>query len=186
MKIKKYNSIKELVFNYIHQHEGKVDPVKLEAEVKKHFPDSKWRNSHWAWYRNQIKSGRFKDQFSEFIKGNLSFSSGGPNTADPLIKLLGDQILKMTRKAIAENAGENDIMKFKLNRWVYGRLMQDEIRQKRPIKQKLWDSGIHSCQSCKKKFSSLKGVEIHRKDGSLPYSLDNCQLLCRPCHQKID
>jgi hypothetical protein len=185
METKQFSSIKELVFSYVRQQQGKVDPHMLEAEVKKHFPHSKWKESHWAWYRNQIKSGRYKDQFTEFIKRNLPFSLGGPNAADPAIKLLGDQLLKMTRKAIVENAGENDVMKFKLNRWVYGRLMQDEIRQKRPIKQQLWDSGIHTCQSCRKHFNSLKGVEIHRKDGDLPYSIDNCQLLCRPCHQKM-
>lgn len=184
MNTKQYKSIKELVFEYIHKNKGKIDPAKLEAEVKKHFPRSKWKNTHWAWYRYQIKSGKYKDQFSEYIKGNLTFSSNGPNAADPVVKKLGDQILKQARKAIQEAAGQDEILKFRLNRWVFARLHQDEIRQKRPIKQKLWDSGIHACQSCGKQFTSLKGVEIHRIDGSLPYSVNNCQLLCRPCHQK--
>ncbi|MCP4643039.1 MAG: hypothetical protein GY851_21515, partial [bacterium] len=25
-----------------------------------------------------------------------------------------------------------------------------------------------------------------RKDGTAGYSLDNCQLLCRPCHEKAE
>jgi 5-methylcytosine-specific restriction endonuclease McrA len=62
--------------------------------------------------------------------------------------------------------------------------MQYEIQLKKPIKKALWDSGIRACQNCGKGFSSIKGVEIHRKDGNLGYSKENCELLCRPCHQQ--
>lgn len=61
----------------------------------------------------------------------------------------------------------------------------DEIRVKRPIKKQLWDRGIGSCQACNQPFGPLKGVEIHRKDGARGYSADNCELLCRECHQEL-
>jgi 5-methylcytosine-specific restriction endonuclease McrA len=53
-----------------------------------------------------------------------------------------------------------------------------------PVKQSLWDSGMKTCQGCGKEFQNLKGIEIHRKDSSLEYSTENCELLCRPCHQR--
>jgi 5-methylcytosine-specific restriction endonuclease McrA len=100
------------------------------------------------------------------------------------IKRIGDEILNHARFVIGIAAGNDAQMRFKLNRWVYARLQQEEIREKRIVKQALWDSGIRLCQRCKKKFKSIKNVEIHRKDGEKIYSIENCQLLCRECHQK--
>jgi hypothetical protein len=109
----------------------------------------------------------------------------GPVAKDAEVKRIGDAILNNARFVISLAAG-NDINKqFKLNRWVFSRLMQDEIRVKRPIKQKLWDNGTRTCQACGEKFASLKGVEIHRKDESVGYSEANCELLCRECHQEL-
>ena len=100
------------------------------------------------------------------------------------VKRVGDALLNHVRFMIKETAKDDADLRFKLNRWVYARLMQDEIREKRPIKQKLWEMGMQSCQSCGKKFQTIKGVEIHRIDGKTGYSVENCELLCRSCHQK--
>ncbi len=100
------------------------------------------------------------------------------------IKQVGDEILKHARFVIGVAAGNDAQMKFKLNRWVYSRLLREETRKKRPVKQKLWDSGIRACQKCGEEFKSIKGVEIHRKNSKKGYSVKNCQLLCRECHQK--
>jgi 5-methylcytosine-specific restriction endonuclease McrA len=105
-------------------------------------------------------------------------------TKEDKVKRIGDEILKHARFVIGIAAGNDTQMRFKLNRWVYARLQQEEIREKRPIKQALWDSGIRACQKCTRKFKSIKGVEIHRKDSNKIYSVENCQLLCRECHQK--
>jgi len=70
-------------------------------------------------------------------------------------------------------------------RWVFARLMRDEIRIKRPIKQELWDAGMRECQACGQRFSALKGAELHRKDEDKGYSVENCELLCRECHQEL-
>ncbi len=43
-----YRTIKGLVFDYVRKHEGAVDYDPLTAEVKKHFPESKWKKTHWA------------------------------------------------------------------------------------------------------------------------------------------
>jgi len=105
-------------------------------------------------------------------------------TKEDKVKRIGDEILKHARFVIEIAAGNDAQMRFKLNRWVYARLHQEEIREKRPVKQALWDSGIRACQRCRRKFKSIKGVEIHRKDSRKIYSVGNCQLLCRECHQK--
>jgi hypothetical protein len=99
------------------------------------------------------------------------------------IKRIGDAILAHVRFVVRETAKGDADFEFKLNRWVFSRLLLDGRKQSKPIKQKLWDSGMQSCQICKKKFSNIKGVEIHRKNSSLGYSVENCDLLCRPCHQ---
>lgn len=100
------------------------------------------------------------------------------------IKKTGDVILAHVRSAIREAAKGDADFEFKLNRWVFARLQKDGRKQSRPIKQKLWDSGIRQCQACGEKFSRIKGVEIHRKDSSLGYSVENCELMHRRCHQK--
>lgn len=198
MTKKSYKYIIDLVFDIIHQTKGLADYEAVTTEVKKRFPKSKWQKSHWAWYRTQIKIGKFTDLFSEEEKANLAKSAprkkasqkikldlgkAEPQEEENDIKRIGDALLHHVCFIIKEIAKDDADLRFKLNRWVYARLMQDEIREKRPIKQKLWDIGMKSCQLCGKKFKSIKGVEIHRKNRATGYSVENCDLLCRPCHQ---
>ena len=203
-----YRTIKALVFDYIHRCAGRVDYEALTSEVKKRFPDSKWQKSHWAWYSFQIRLGRFRGLFTEQERENLggrqsdatalnggtggSAAAGkvspgvrGPRPKDPAVKQLADPILDRVRSEIADAAGDDEDLRFRINRWVFSRLQNDEIRVKRPIKKKLWDSGMQSCQACGQPFASMKGVEIHRKDASQRYSPGNCELLCRECHQEL-
>ncbi len=194
-----YKTIKELVFDIIHQTRGMVDYDTVTREVKIRFPKSRWQKTHWSWYRYQIRQGRFESLFSEEVKDNLAKASKDlisrrkskmrlgktePQKVD-IVKHIGDELLNHVRFMINEFAKDNADLKFRINRWVYARLMQDEIREKRPVKQELWDSGMRSCQKCGEKFNSLKGVEIHRKDSSTGYTIKNCELLCHPCHQRI-
>jgi hypothetical protein len=202
-----WRTIKALVLDFVHRCNGHVSSEALTEAVGKHFPTSKWKKSHWAWYRHQILHGRFRAMFSNeeltALSGTRSVLSGpraveplashqadllirGPVAKDAEVKRIGDAILNNARFVISLAAGDDIDKRFKLNRWVFSRLMQDEIRVKRPIKQRLWDSGMHTCQACGEKFASLKGVEIHRKDESLGYSEANCELLCRECHQELD
>ncbi len=179
-----FKNIKELVFDYVKKTRGKVNSDELAEKVLRFFPYSAWKDSHWYWYRYQITKGKYKNSYPESIKNNINTSLKPRSSPDMKVKKLGDVILKQARNAIAEASGQDDVLKFKLNRWVFSRLLQDEIQQKRPIKKKLWESGRQACLSCDEEFKSLKEVEIHRKDSSLPYSIENCELLCRTCHQK--
>ena len=199
--MKDFKTIKELVIDIIRQTKGLAEYEAVTKIVMKHFPKSKWKESHWGYYRSQITSnmGRYKDEFPEKIKENLrkgirSLTRGTRKatkivlkkreTKEDKIKRIGDEILEHARFIVGIASRNDEQMRFKLNRWVYSRLLQDEIRTKRPVKQALWDSGIRSCQKCGLKFKSIKGVEIHRKDSKKVYSIDNCQLLCKECHQK--
>jgi len=179
-----YQYIKDLVFDIIHRSKGFVDYETVTAEVKKYFPQSKWKKTHWAWYKTHIKNGRYRDLFSEEERANLGLGKQKKQAGDNEVKRIGDAILKHVRFVIGEVAGDDINLRFKLNRWVFARLQQEEVKAKRPIKQKLWDLGMKSCQSCGKEFKTLKGVEIHRKDSTMVYSVENCILLCRTCHQK--
>jgi len=191
-----WKSIKDLVFEMIRRSEGKVDYDTITVEVKKCFPKSKWQKTHWGWYKSQIKNGRFKDVFPEDVRRNLTDRSKkgqrGQTKTEPVeqtqenkIKRIGDALLNHVRFVIGMAAGDDVDFRFKVNRWIFARLQQEEIRLKRPIKQKLWDSGMKSCVWCGKKFDVLKEVEIHRKNPESTYSIDNCILVCRPCHQKL-
>lgn len=182
---KRYASIKELVFDVVRRSKGSVDYQTVTSNVRSAFPKSKWDKTHWAWYRNQMTRGRFKELFTEEVRRNLQITTKHLEAkgTENRVKHFGDAILKHARSVIDAECGEEQDFRFKVNRWVYSRLQQDEIRVKRPIKKHLWNSGIRSCQGCGKDFDSLKGVEIHRKDSRRNYSKDNCLLLCRPCHE---
>jgi len=187
MEARPYETVKDVVFDIIRQTKGLADYERVTKAVLEHFPKSAWKESHWGYYRSQITSerGRYRDEFSEEIKANIRRTAGpGGRPPDDTIKRVGDKILEHARFAIELAARDDTRMRFKLRRWVYARLLQDEIREKRPVKQALWDSGIRACQKCgKERFSTIKGVEIHRKDADEGYSVENCQLLCRKCHQ---
>ncbi|MEW6584448.1 MAG: HNH endonuclease signature motif containing protein [Nitrospirota bacterium] len=103
---------------------------------------------------------------------------------DPRIKDAGDALLKYINFALDVASGNNQELRFKINRWVYSRLKHIERRGKGPLKKHLFNSGMTACQGCGELFSTLKDIELHRKDSSKGYSADNCILLCRPCHRK--
>lgn len=105
---------------------------------------------------------------------------------NPEVKKIGDELLNHVNFVLDIAAGNDAELRFKLNRWVYARLQLAERRMKDPIKKQLFDSGIKSCQApgCGKAFTTLKNVEIHRKDGEIAYSIKNCMLVCRKCHEK--
>jgi hypothetical protein len=71
---KSYETIKELVFEIIRRTKGVVDYETVTAEVKKHFPKSRWQKAHWTWYRTQIrgKNGRYRNLFSKEVRANLA------------------------------------------------------------------------------------------------------------------
>jgi len=66
-----HRTIKELVLEFIHRCEGRVDYAALEHAVMSEFPWSKFKPTHWSWYRSQCTKGRFADQFTEIEKANM-------------------------------------------------------------------------------------------------------------------
>lgn len=176
-------TIKSAVLDYVHRMRGRADYEALTSVVLKHFPNSAWKPTHWAWYRYQICKGRFRDEFSAEERKNLAEGTHAP-PPHPEVKGIGDAILNQVRFALSLAAPEDADLRFKINRWIYARLVQDENRGKRAIKQKLWDDTPRprTCV-CGKHFESLKYVELHRIDPERSYSIDNCTLLCRTCHQ---
>ena len=182
----KKNTITDLVISSIHKTNGKIDFDTITKLILEQFPDSKWKKTHWAWFKTQINKGKYKDEFSSHEKKNLKLSIQEPENPENenKVKEIGDSLLNHVRMVVREISKDDEDFEFKLNRWVYQRLMQDERAKKKPIKKELWELGMNSCQGCNKKFKSLKGVEIHRIDSSKAYSIDNCELLCKPCHQE--
>ena len=202
-----FRTIKSLVLDHVHRVSGNVDYDALTAEVRRHFPDSAWKRTHWAWYKSQIVGGRFASMFSDAERESLQSGKApgnrlkpsaatptspltrpmrrGPVARDSTVKSVGDEILRQVRVMLDLAAGSDELKKFKLNRWVFSRLLQDEVRIKRPIKKHLWETGMQKCQACGQPFNSAKGVELHRTDASKGYSVENCELLCRECHQEI-
>jgi RecB family endonuclease NucS len=53
-----YRTIKELVIRQ-YESRGEMPPYEeLTALVREHFPNSRWKETHYAWYKSQIKTGR--------------------------------------------------------------------------------------------------------------------------------
>lgn len=206
-----FPTIKALVLDQVHQTKGLVAPEELAKLVLKHFPWSAWKPTHWAWYRYQICKGRFRDEFSAKERGNLGEGEPSPKRGpeearvgdnlpgdavgvtrnrrgpQPEVKRIGDTILSQVRFALSLAAPQDANLRFRLNRWVYARLMQDEIRGKRVIKQKLWGESPppRACAVCGEEFEALKDLELHRTDPDLAYAVENCVLLHRRCHQGL-
>ncbi len=58
--MKRYNSIKQLVIDETISH-GKIPSFEvLTRLVLEYFPNSKWKESHYNWYRSQIKTGKIE------------------------------------------------------------------------------------------------------------------------------
>lgn len=53
-----YSTIKELVIEAYLAENKMPDFEALTALVKKHFPKSKWKMSHYSWYKSKIKLGQ--------------------------------------------------------------------------------------------------------------------------------
>lgn len=62
-----------MVFEIIHRTNGNIDYKTVTKKVKQCFKESKWKKSHWAWYRYQIISGRYKNSFTSEERQNLQF-----------------------------------------------------------------------------------------------------------------
>lgn len=56
-EMSEYSTIKELVIETCMSEEAFPSYEKLTSLVLKHFPTSKWKKSHYAWYKSKIKSG---------------------------------------------------------------------------------------------------------------------------------
>jgi hypothetical protein len=187
MEARRYETQKDVVFDIIRQTKGSVDYQTVTKAVLECCRKGAWKETHWAFYRSQItrERGRYRDEFSEETKEDLRRGTAKPEerSTDDTIKRIGDKILEHARFVIGLAAKDDTRMRLKLRRWVYARLLQDEIREKRPIRKALWNLGTRACR-CGEKFSTIKGVEIHRKDADKDYSVENCELLCRKCHQE--
>ena len=53
-----YRSIKELVIDLYNSEGSMPSYEKVTALVRQHFPQSRWKDSHYAWYKSQIKTGK--------------------------------------------------------------------------------------------------------------------------------
>jgi len=54
-----YATIKELVIEAYLSENNMPEYEVLTALVKRHFPKSKWKMSHYSWYKSKIKLGQF-------------------------------------------------------------------------------------------------------------------------------
>lgn len=69
--MRQYNSIRQLVIDQTISY-GKMPPYEtLTQLVLEHFPYSRWKESHYAWYRSQINTGKI--ELTDLIeKGDLA------------------------------------------------------------------------------------------------------------------
>jgi len=75
------NTIKDLLFAYIHENNGNINFEDATSIILEMFPNSEWKKTHWAWYKNQIVSpnGKYHYLFSEDIRKNISSKSKATN-----------------------------------------------------------------------------------------------------------
>ena len=57
--MEKYKNIKHLVVTEVKKLDGKFPTKEFLAKlVKENFPNSKWKDTHYSWYKSQIKTGK--------------------------------------------------------------------------------------------------------------------------------
>jgi len=66
-----HDTIKALVLDFVQSHEGKVEYAVLTKEVLHHFPESKWKPTHWSYWRYQILHSALAGQFTPETLANL-------------------------------------------------------------------------------------------------------------------
>lgn len=60
-----YRTIKDLVFD-LYRKEGSFPSYqKLTSLIREQFPSSKWKETHYNWYKSQIRTGKMKVPFTE-------------------------------------------------------------------------------------------------------------------------
>ena len=67
-------TIKDILFEYIEISNGNVDFDEITEIILSKKPRSKWKLTHWNWYKTQITSpnGKYNKVFSGKIKNNIS------------------------------------------------------------------------------------------------------------------
>ncbi|MBI5344319.1 MAG: HNH endonuclease [Deltaproteobacteria bacterium] len=93
----------------------------------------------------------------------------------------GSEILEQVKKLIEKSTTDKD-EHFYINRYVHARLHEDEKREKKTIKARIFNDKPQ-CYFCGETFASIKGVNLHRKDDSRRYEEGNCVLACEKCHK---
>jgi len=107
----------------------------------------------------------------------------GRQAKNPTVAIIAGRLLDSMRDEINKlNSGYDQ---FYLRRWIYVRLQQEEQNEKKKIKNELWERGKRKCSCCDSNFESLKQVHLHRKDDAREYSLANCILLHKKCHDNM-
>lgn len=66
-------TIKEILFEYINEKNGIVDYNEITQIILTKKPTSKWKTTHWIWYKTQITSqkGKYYSEFSREIIENI-------------------------------------------------------------------------------------------------------------------
>ncbi len=95
------------------------------------------------------------------------------------------KILKLARSRIKESSHGNGDDWFKINRYVYSRLLLDE-RKKKPKKIDLFDRQKGICWICNEHIDNIKDTDTHRVNEKMGYDdMSNVVLVHRSCHQRI-
>jgi hypothetical protein len=131
-------SIKQLIIDETKKLKKGESPIKehLEKLVAKYFPESKWKDTHYAWYKSQIKRGIILIDESDFLgkevptaDNNNEFSLLLERDLLSYLSLRLDQIengLELIENGIEyhTSAGDIDI----LAKDIYGNLVVIELK----------------------------------------------------------
>lgn len=92
-------TIKDILFQYIYDKNGCVDFDEITQIILSKKPTSKWKLTHWSWYKTQITSqkGKFYSEFTDEIIENILGTKTPKHTflREPLTKIMNDNIEKI-------------------------------------------------------------------------------------------
>jgi len=94
------------------------------------------------------------------------------------------KILQDVRQKIKVAAGSDPDRWFLINRYVFARLQKDGRAQNKMIKNELFRNSPY-CHHCENELPETRYIELHRLESDRGYSVENCVLIHRKCHQKL-
>lgn len=157
--------------------------------VRQNFPTSKWKMSHYAYYKSKIKTGRIA------VPGISPDSTNEDAMPEPrqLARTVTNEQRDVARKILDDIEGElercsngDPSIAFRMRRYIHARLQlknRGSTEERRKLRAALLERQGGHCAICHEPIQPSARTDLHRT-GSAGYTEANTILAHSECHAK--